>query len=134
MPQTFTKAEVEALESINLGSIAIVMPNTTRGDGKPIDLSKVVIEFQNEFNAVLDAVKNNKKLPLSFFIPDLWHVAKGRAVSLSPKEGDELWDMNVKAKGLANTFYKIADVSDYEQYAYPGAVHREPLAKPRYAL
>jgi hypothetical protein len=87
------------------------------GLGEPVHYHRAMEVYQERFNVLLDHFQNGTELPSGFtlFIPDLWHIAKGRATSFPKEDGEELWQCTVKGHTLVKAcgFVRFADGSTF---------------------
>lgn len=97
------------------------------GNGMKINPRKVVADFDEAFKTVLLAYKGNETLPDTFFVPDLWHIAKGDAKCVSDAHGKTLWDYCVMGDRLGRTLYSITEHAPVE-IAFPGKMYRKKVA------
>jgi hypothetical protein len=128
-----TKTEFESLEIPDLRWIALgIAEGITRGDGVSVDIPGVLNDFFAAFEAVANAARSGSPLPESFFVPDLWHVAKGKVASVPKSEGDALWDAYKLASNLGVTLYCEREGAVHN-HNYPGYRFFEPRPKPEFA-
>lgn len=133
------QSEIADLEKPDLTFIKLLLPPEgfqTQGvkgvvDPLPINMLKVVEDFDTALGEMIEAVKLGTPLPATFFVPDLWHVAKGRAKLLPPEEGDTLWRCCHMGLLLGNTFYNARQAFS-SSYNHPGSMYTEPLDEPRF--
>ena len=72
--------------------------------GREVGFATVLVDFQRDLEAVISAIQSGSEPP-PLFVPDLWHVAKGRAKSYPPEEGDFLWNVCLFGNRIGRQFY-----------------------------
>lgn len=128
----YTREEFESLKLIDLTTVKLNLPTrgVQDGHGRPVNPKQVIEEFDRALRNVFTRAKQGKPLPAEFVVPDLWHMAKGRAKVVSGVNSDRLWDAHCIAVRLGRTFYGREAVESREHH--PGSVFYEPLAEPKW--
>lgn len=93
------ETDVTALEAPNLSRLAAMAEDVYNGRGDEINTGKIIALYEKALRTVVDFVQGRTpSLPkgFRFFVPDLWHVAKGRARMFDDVDGDCLWDACVQ--------------------------------------
>lgn len=138
MSQQLRQSEIADLEKPDLTFIKLLLPPEGFQTGGmpgvfeplPINMLKVIEEFDIALGEVIQAVKLGTALPDTFFVPDTWHVAKGRMKYLPPDDGETLWQCCVTGLLIGNTFYKVREMTS--SHNHPGSKFVEPLDEPRF--
>jgi hypothetical protein len=130
--QTYTKEDIFQLVKPDLTVAKLSMPSAsfTNGLGQPVNALLAVEEFDKQLEQVLAAAKGDGDFPESFFVPDLWHIGKGRAKVVPGEEGQSLWNATAMGLMLGRTFY--GRESSESNHNYPGERFSNPLDEPKY--
>lgn len=127
-----THEELHSLVLPDLTAVYLALPEGfTNGLGEEVSAAEVVRDLLVNTQTLLDLYHIKKRLPVQLFVPDLWHIAKGRALSLPKEEGDQLWEFGILCNRIATTLYGEKEYAAFE-HRYPGSVYRTPLDVPNY--
>lgn len=107
--------------------IGLMIGETVNGMNETVPIHTVISEYQADLESVVTALRANDPLPadLRLFVPDLWHVAKGRAADLPKEEAGRLYQAQVYGHTLGRLYMEI-DYSDPIplKNQYPGSIFK----------